>query len=1257
MKLVTTFHPPSSVADSVKCVLSPDSEFGHLVVAKTNRIEVFSLTRDGLRQECDVEIWGRVLAVRAIPVKRESVDCHNILVMVDHPDPRIVVLSYEEENGSARLTDVGSVFLHDRVARHAEFCNDVVVDPTGNVAVVSCYVGKLRVLVLNEGVIEQDFDVILPELNLLSLSFLHTSNEQYSLAIVHLDFQQRIQLLCRDLNVEAQDLAAETSQVLPNTVLSAAIFPFADVPPVLIPVPPFALSGDCGSENKQSPGGVLVVGGRKILFYELASLDDQSVRKGKKRRLDKRKASLTESEVEKAKEKEKDRETRKLKPKCFVKWPWSEVTSWTSVDTASRKFFLGDKFGRLSMLVLDDSPKLILIPVGEISPPTSITYLSNQVLYVGSHLGPAQLVRMHQEIIDSPEDDTLPIPSGFSTATSLSSPAAEDESGDGHIDNRRANGIIIRSKGNHLEILDTYRNIAPIMDAVLADPESSGQIVTCSGGANSGSLNVIRSGAEVNELAIVEGLSCVSSVFPIRTRYESSTHSHLLISTSYESHVFRLDGQDAFTRLDAATCPFVTYSPTLALSNIPRRVTTNVGGKSTSSYVDSSLVVQVTSKGIRILEFDEALGTFHVAGDGWSVDNLDPTWQGREVVAASVNASQFVLAFSGGRLALFNMADDRTVRMQHRFVDKGNNAREICAVSCAPFDRTKSFSLFVAVSYWDSNKVEILSLKSQNMESVASTIELPALPRSIMLHNFGTGNKAKESDYQPHVLAGLTDGSVVSFVFRNNELLDRKIFGLGTAPVTLSTCEVQGRHAVFASGSRAAILHWDRKRLRQSAVMLKEIVVGVTLNTSLFPSALVAATSDSLIICRISGIDKLQVRSMSLGLDNPTRIAHDPISNMFGVTSLRSTPSRIGDAETTLSSFNAFDGSLRRLGQYTCEADEEVTAVATAASLPLSRDGRQSSCFVVGSVQHQLGKLESELGRLMVFPANYPGAASGGAIRPLISTETEGCVYAIAILEKFIAVAVNTAVHLYRITSTEESDGLKLERVSQWNHNYFVTSLVARDGHIVAGDAISSVTVLRIQDSELKSVARDYSPLWPVAVEMTSKQGVVGADSDCNLFTFSLGRSGTRTVLERDGFYHVGEVVNKFLPGGIGALDSNEVGSFQPEHLFFTSTGRIGQTLQAAEDVALPLTALQRNMAKYIKGVGDMSHTKFRAPANARGRTDAEPAFGFLDGDFMELFLADSRKHQFLNGDLEVERTGLSQPEAEALLEKLQSLH
>lgn len=140
-------------------------------------------------------------------------------------------------------------------------------------------------------------------------------------------------------------------------------------------------------------------------------------------------------------------------------------------------------------------------------------------------------------------------------------------------------------------------------------------------------------------------------------------------------------------------------------------------------------------------------------------------------------------------------------------------------MSCTSFDPSKKFSLYIAVSFWQSNTIAILDTKTLTLK--AESTPLPALPRCILLHNFGTGRTKKEPDFQPYVVAGLADGTVTCVSFRNEELRDHKLFTLGTAPVSLSVWNIEGKRAVFATGSRSAVFYWDKQRLRQSPVMLK----------------------------------------------------------------------------------------------------------------------------------------------------------------------------------------------------------------------------------------------------------------------------------------------------------------------------------------------------------------------------------------------------------------------------------------------------
>ena len=109
------------------------------------------------------------------------------------------------------------------------------------------------------------------------------------------------------------------------------------------------------------------------------------------------------------------------------------------------------------------------------------------------------------------------------------------------------------------------------------------------------------------------------------------------------------------------------------------------------------------------------------------------------------------------------------------------------------------------------------------------------------------------------------------------------------------------------------------------------------------------------------------------------------------------------------------------------------------------------------------------------------------------------------------------------------------------------------------GDAICSVSIIDLVEAEggelrLESVAKDFSPLWPVTVESLDRDTIIGSNvsrffywishlqkyskwfvrhsqCDCNLFTYSVQRGETKTTLERNGFWNLGEVVNKFIPG------------------------------------------------------------------------------------------------------------------------------
>jgi len=143
-----------------------------------------------------------------------------------------------------------------------------------------------------------------------------------------------------------------------------------------------------------------------------------------------------------------------------------DIVCYTRVDLEGTRYLLGDQSGCLLMLFLKCEKtsigklkvsdlnirsfgwlKIILILwnnnitnvfSGEISIPTSLTYLDNKVVFVASKYGDSQLIKLHYEL---------------------------------------------NKTGSHITVLDRFLNLGPIVDMCLVDTNQRGydQIVTCSG--------------------------------------------------------------------------------------------------------------------------------------------------------------------------------------------------------------------------------------------------------------------------------------------------------------------------------------------------------------------------------------------------------------------------------------------------------------------------------------------------------------------------------------------------------------------------------------------------------------------------------------------------------------------------------------------------------------------------------------------------------------------------------------------------------
>jgi DNA damage-binding protein 1 len=183
---------------------------------------------------------------------------------------------------------------------------------------------------------------------------------------------------------------------------------------------------------------------------------------------------------------------------------------------------------------------------------------------------------------------------------------------------------------------------------------------------------------------------------------------------------------------------------------------------------------------------------------------------------------------------------------------------DISAISCTHLNPARPTSSYIAVSSWKTNEVIILRTDGSSglgyLQVVAKTEPHTSLPRSLLLCNFGldvTSKKKVEADYRPHLLVGMTDGTLVSYAFNKEAdiiigklnyitLIDKKTTSLGTTPVSLTSVErtdsnlpgnVSGtmRPTVCASGSRSTFLFWSQGRLQQSPILVNVSMVAIFL--------------------------------------------------------------------------------------------------------------------------------------------------------------------------------------------------------------------------------------------------------------------------------------------------------------------------------------------------------------------------------------------------------------------------------------------
>ncbi|EAT46412.1 AAEL002407-PA [Aedes aegypti] len=719
----------------------------------------------------------------------------------------------------------------------------------------------------------------------------------------------------------------------------------------------------------------------------------------------------------------------------------STINCYARVDSKGFRYLLGNMSGHLFMMFLEteeNSKGLLSVKdikvelLGDITIPECITYLDNGVLFIGSRHGDSQLVKLNTTAGDN---------------------------------------------GAYVTVMETFTNLAPIIDMCIVDLEKQGQgqMITCSGSYKEGSLRIIRNGIGIQEHACID-LPGIKGMWALRVGIDDSPYDNTLV-LSFVGHtrILTLSGEE----VEETEIPgFLSDQQTFYCAN-----------------VDFGQIIQVTPTTARLIQCDNK--------------SMICEWKppdDKRISVVACNSCQMVCA-TACDIYYIEIGESKLVHKSTVTLDY-----EVACLDISPLEDNATHAELVAVGLWTDISACILRLP--NLE-VVHTEKLGGeiIPRSILMAHF---------EGIVYLLCALGDGSMFYFVLdkNTNRLTDQKKVTLGTQPTILKTFRSLSTTNVFACSDRPTVIYSSNHKLVFSNVNLKEVNHMCSLNAEAYQDSLALATKNSVILGTIDEIQKLHIRTVPLG-ESPRRIAYQEASQTFGVITVRTdiqdssglTPSRQSASTQTTNVTLSTNMGLLKAGASNAEFGQEVEVhnlliidqntfevlhahqfmqTEYAMSLISAKLGNDpNTYYIVGTALVNPEEPEPKVGRIIIY--HY----ADGNLTQVSEKEIKGSCYSLVEFNGRVLASINSTVRLYEWTDDKD---LRLE-CSHFN-NVLALYCKTKGDFILVGDLMRSITLLQYKQMEgsFEEIARDYQPNWMTAVEILDDDAFLGADNSNNLF-------------------------------------------------------------------------------------------------------------------------------------------------------------
>ncbi|KAH8728800.1 mono-functional DNA-alkylating methyl methanesulfonate N-term-domain-containing protein [Phaeosphaeriaceae sp. PMI808] len=1084
MAYIAPIHRPSSARHALKLNFLAQNE-DCLVVAKANRLEFYTQTDDGLALQHQKAIYGKVTMLQKLRPALSSTD--HLFVGTDRF--MYFTLSWNAEKKQLQ-TEKSFASVADSAARESQTGERCHVDPSGRFMTVEVYEGIITVipLVQRGKKRKQEPDIAhlgepqpvrLSEMFIRSSAFLRPRafDDKPKLALLYEDTRSQIKLKLHQIvfaggdQVELEDGEGCRSEL----ELGASH---------LIPI--------------EGPShGLIVIGETSIAYF--------------------------------------DDETAELQTE-----PLDEATifvAWERID--AQRFVLADDYGRLYMfmLILDAESKVqswMLDVIGRTSRASALVYLDTGYVFVGSHQGDSQVIRIAEK---------------------------------------------------SMEIVQTFSNIAPVLDFTIMDmgnrsgegqtnEYSSGQarIVTGSGAYQDGSLRSVRSGVGLEDLGVLGEMEHISDLFSLKSSALSEHDDTLLVTFVNETRVFRFDAQGEVEEIEEFASVTLDET-TLAATNISQ-----------------GRIVQVTSGRARICDLE----------GGMVISEWMPS-NGEIVTAASINDTHVLLSLGG--LSITTLSMDGLKVLKRKTFDVESQ------VACIELPSGSSAICFVG--FWKNSQLAICSLDT--LEAIQTVqISEDSVPRSLLLTQIFP-------DQPPTLFAAMADGNVVTYSFDSStgKLSGRKSIVLGTREATFRALpRGDGLFNVFATCEHPSLIYASEGRLVYSAVTAEKATTVCSFNSEAYPNSVAIATSDDLRIALVDTERTTHVQTLKVD-ETVRRIAYSPSLKAFGLGTIKRMLK--GGEEIMLSHFKLVDEiQFKELDTYALN-EEELIECVMRCELP-DGSGDLAERFVIGTAYLDEQNTTSERGRLLILEVTPERV-----LKLVTEIAVKGGCRCLAMCEGKIVAALIKTIVLYDVEYKTQSKP-DLVKAATFRCSTAPIDMTVNGSQIAIADLMKSMVIVEYQRGEtglpdkLVEVARHFQVTWATAIAEVDENTFLESDAEGNLIVLYRDPNGItdddKRRLKVTSEMLLGEMVNRIRRIDVATAPDAAV---VPRAFMGTVEGSIYLFALISQNYFDLLITLQSNLGSLVVAPGDMDFARYRA-FKSQVREEEEPN-RFVDGELIERFL------------------------------------